>query len=228
MRAVNLLPPTKRRRPGFSGSRRAPVAVAGAVVVIGAMGYWGWSVQSELGSVRDEVAAASAERDGLRGQIGAFQAAQARVSAQAVRRGAVVGLVSGRVNWERIVRDVSAVMPRETWLSNLRGETDAASALVPTAATAGQPAVAQSAVPRGLHLDGFAYTQPEVANLMARLAAIPGLGEPRLATSERQLRGGRSVIHFVIDAPIDQRAQDRPTLTPMTGQTTAATSGVTP
>ena len=40
---------------------------------------------SGFGQLR--VAAASAERDGLRDQLGAFQAAQARVSAQAVRRG---------------------------------------------------------------------------------------------------------------------------------------------
>ena len=29
--------------------------------------------------------------------------------------------------------------------------------------------------------------------------------------------GDRDVIHFVIDIPIDQRAQDRPTLTPVSG-----------
>jgi hypothetical protein len=57
---------------------------------------------------------------------------------------------------------------------------------------------------------------------------VPGLGEPRLATSEVQDRAERTVIHFVIDIPIDQRAQDRSTLTPVSGRPTAAASGATP
>ena len=223
MRAVNLLPQTQRRTPGFKGAR-TPLAVAGAVAVLGSMGYWGYSIHSDVNHVKDQVAAASIERDGLRGQLGAFQQAQARVAAQAVRRGAVVGLVEGRVNWERLVRDVSAVMPRQVWLTNLKGETEVAA----TAAAIAAPNVNNATVPRGVHLDGFAYTQSQVALLMSRVATVPGLGEPRLATSETQDRADRTVIHFVIDIPIDQRAQDRPTLTPVTGQPTAATTGVTP
>ena len=226
MRAVNLLPQTQRRRPpGLSGAK-APLAVAGAVVALGAMGYWGYSVHSDVGQVKDQVASASAERDGLRDQLGAFQQAQARVAAQAVRRGAVVGLVEGRVNWERLVRDLSAVMPRQVWLTNLKGETEAAAAV--TAATATTANTNNAVIPRGIHLDGFAYTQDQVALLMSRVSTVPGLGEPRLATSETQDRGDRTIIHFVLDIPIDQRAQDRPTLTPVTGQPTAATTGVTP
>lgn len=225
MRAVNLLPQTQRRTPGFAGMRTPLIAVA-AVVMLGGMGFWGYSVRADADSVRDQVAQASAERDALRDQLGAFQQAQARVAAQSVRRGAVVGLVEGRVNWERLVRDISAVMPRQVWLTNLKGETDTAAAT--TAAAAPTPNNANAVVPRGIHLDGFAYTQDQVALLMSRVSTVPGLGEARLATSETQDRGDRTVIHFVLDIPIDQRAQDRPTLTPVTGQPAAATTGVTP
>src|SRR5680860_1007846 len=48
MRAVNLLPPAQRRTAGFSGNAKAPLAIAGAVVALGAMGYWGYSVTSEV------------------------------------------------------------------------------------------------------------------------------------------------------------------------------------
>lgn len=225
MRAVNLLPETKRRRPGFSGAR-TPLAVLGAALVLGGLGFWGYSISAEADRVAEQVAVASSERDDLRGQLGAYQQAQARVAAQAVRRGAIVGLAEGRVNWERLIRDVSAVMPRQVWLTNLKGETDAA-AITPAGAAA-VPNVNNSNAPRGIHLDGFAYTQAQVALLMARVSTVPGLGEPRLATSETQDRGDRTVIHFIIDIPIDQRAQDRPTLTPVSGQLTAATPGVTP
>lgn len=223
MRSVNLLPPAQRRGPGFSGGgAKAPLAIAGAVLALGGMGYWGYSVHSAVGQAEKDVAAATIERDDLQSQIGAFQEAQAREAAQATRRGAVVGLVQGRVNWERVVRDLSAVMPRQVWLTNLKGETEIA--VTPTGAPAATgPAQGDANVPRGIHLDGYAFTQSQVALLMARASAVSGLGEPRLASSEVQLQGGRTVVHFVIDIPIDQRAQDRPVLTP-----TAATSGVTP
>ena len=227
MKAVNLLPQTQRRAPGFAGAK-APLAVVGAVAVLGGLGYWGYSLHGQVDDVKSDVAAASVERDELRAQLGAFQAAQARDAAQAVRRGAVVGLVAGRVNWERIVRDLSAVMPRQVWLTNLKGEADPASATTLTATAAAAPNLNNSAAPRGIHLDGFAFTQNQVALLMARASTVPGLGEPRLATSEVQDRAERTVIHFVIDIPIDQRAQDRSTLTPVNGQPAAAASGATP
>jgi Tfp pilus assembly protein PilN len=226
MKSVNLLPQTQRRAPGFAGAK-APLAVAAAVLALGGVGYWGYSVNGQVDQAKSDVAAASIERDGLRDQLGAFQQAQARDAAQAVRRGAVVGLVSGRVNWERLVRDLSAVLPRQVWLTNLRGETDPAPT-VPGGAPTGEPNVNNSAAPRGIHLDGFAYTQEQVALLMARAATVPGLGEPRLASSEVQDRGERTVIHFVIDIPIDQRAQDRPTLTPVSGASIPGSTGVTP
>jgi Tfp pilus assembly protein PilN len=224
MKAVNLLPQKERRTPGVSGAK-TPLAVAGAVAVLGAMGFWGYSLHSQVDKTTSDVAAATADRDGLRDQLGAFQAAQAREAAQEVRTGAVVGLATGRTNWERIIRDLSAAMPREVWLNNLKGETDVAAA---TAAPTGAPQQNNATAPRGIHLDGYAYNQTQVALLMARASTIPGLGEPRLASSDVQPGDVKDVIHFIIDIPIDQRAQDRSTLTPVSGTGTSAASGVTP
>ncbi|HMN99493.1 MAG TPA: PilN domain-containing protein [Miltoncostaeaceae bacterium] len=226
MKAVNLLPQRERRTPGFAGAK-TPLAVVGAVALLGGMGFWGYSLHGQVNDVKSDVATATAQRDALRDQLGAFQAAQARDAAQEVRTGAVVGLVTGRVNWERIIRDLTAVMPADVWLTNLKGETEVAA--TPTAATANAPNVNNSTVPRGIHLDGYAYTQDQVALLMARASTVPGLGEPRLATSEVQAGDVKDVIHFVIDIPIDQRAQDRSTLTPVNGAAATSTaSGVTP
>ena len=220
MRAVNLLPQTGRRAPGFRGGK-GPLLALGAVAAVAAVGYWGWSSHQAVGDAERDVAAAVAERDDLQRRLGAFQQADAREAEQRLRQGAIVGLAAGRVNWERLVRELATVMPRDTWLTNLRGEADDP-ATVAAAATAAGP---NAAAPRGVRLDGFAYNQRRVAQLMARADAVPGLGEPRLTTSEVQARGDRKVIHFVIDIPIDQRAQDRPTLTPVSAA--APTPGAT-
>lgn len=221
MRAVNLLPESRRRGAGGLGGPR-PLIALGALAVVGAMGWWGHGLHADLDRARADVAAATAERDGLQAQLGAHQQARAREAAEDLRRGAIVSLASARVNWERLVRDLSAVMPRQVWLTHLKGETDPAG-VVPTGAA---PGTADATVPKGLHLDGFARSQRQVALLMARAASVPGLGEPRLATSEVQSRAGRSVVHFVIDIPIDQRAQDRATLTPVSAA--PGTPGATP
>jgi Tfp pilus assembly protein PilN len=223
MRAVNLLPQDDKKKLGFSGGR-APLIAVGAVAALGALGYWGYSSHQAVDQAKTDVAAATAERDALQTEFGAFQQAKAREAGQKLRTGAVVSLAAGRINWERLVRDLSAVMPHQVWLTNLKGETDpAATTTVPTAT-----ALNNATPPKGIHLDGFAFTQSQVALLMARAATVPGLGEPRLTTSETQDGNDRKVIHFIIDIPIDQRAQDRPTLTPVTDASAAASNGVTP
>ena len=224
MRAVNLLPQTQRRRPGFTGSRKQ-LAIIGAVALVGIMGFWGYSLHSQVDQATSDVAEATVQRDELRQQLGAYQQLQTKQAAQEVRRGAVAGLVAGRTNWERIVRDLSAVMPHQVWLINLKGETDIIPAGTAAVTATATPAANDSTVPKGVHLDGFAYTQKQVALLMARAGDRAGVGEPRLTSSEVQDRGDRTVIHFVIDMPIDQRAQDRPTLTPVP---TSALDGATP
>ena len=49
---------------------------------------------------------------------------------------------------------------------------------------------------------------------MARVAGVPGLGEPHLLSSKVELKSGRNVIHFTI-------------LTPLETSTTTVTTGAT-
>ncbi len=218
MRAVNLLPEGQRRRP-VGQVLRAPLAALAIVGALGGVGYWGWSLTAETADVRDQVAVTAAERDSLNQQISAYRLADGRFATARLRRGAVIALASGRVNWERLIRDVSTVVPSDVWLINLKAELEPGSAGGATVAT--DP----NAVPKGLHLDGYAPNHGQVAVTMARVSAVKGLGEPRLASSVAEELEGQDVIHFLIDVPVDQRAQDRPTLTPTSA--TADASGVT-
>lgn len=228
MKAVNLVPP-KSGRGGFgagAGGRRTPAIVAGAAVLVAGLGWFAWNARQEASDLASQVATAQAEKTQLESQLQSMLAVDQRAGVQLARRGAVVQLTASRINWERLVRDSVTVVPKGVWLTEITGTSPvAATAAVPAAP--GQP-VAVTSAPTGLHVEGFAFAQPDVAKLMSRLDAVPGLGEARLASSDRMIRGGRPVVQFILDIPIDQRAQDRPTLDVSAGTaagTTTASGG---
>ena len=53
-------------------------------------------------------------------------------------------------------------------------------------------------------IDGFTFTQPDVARLLARLATLPSLKRVTLTSSQSQLVGTKKVVHFVIVADLNQ------------------------
>lgn len=226
MRAVNLLPskPGRGGVPG-AGSKR-PIAILAAAAVVVGIGYLTYNAKSEVSELTTQVTAATDEKSALEQQLASMVAVDQRASAQVARRGAVVTIANARVNWERIVRDTVTVLPERVWLSQVTGVMPAASTAAATAAPAGQPQ-AVTAVPQGLHLEGYAFTQVQVAQLLARLEAVPGLGEPRLASAEKVTRGGKRIVQFIVDAPVDQRAQDRPTLAVVSGDGGTTASATT-
>jgi hypothetical protein len=197
---------------------RGPLAALAIAGALGGVGFWGWSLNSQSADVRDQVAATAAERDALNQQIAAYRLADGRFDTARLRRGAVIALASGRVNWERLIRDVATVTPQDVWFVNVKAELEQGGAGGATLAT--DP----NAVPKGLHLDGYAPSHGQVAVTMTRISAVKGLGEPRLTSSLMEELEGQDVVHFIIDVPVDQRAQDRPTLTPTSA--TADASGV--
>jgi Tfp pilus assembly protein PilN len=213
MKAVNLLPATQGVGASLS-DRRSRVLVIGAVVAVGAMGWWGYSASQSADSVAAQLDQAQVQKAALDQQIAALGVYSQRQQAVAARQGTVVQLASSRVDWERLVRNVVTVLPSGVWVNTINGSlptTNAAAAPAATApGTVGQP---NASAPQGLHIVGDAFTQGQVADLLARLAAVPGLGEPRLASAQATVTSGKSIVGFTIDVPIDPSAQDVATLT---------------
>jgi Tfp pilus assembly protein PilN len=225
MRAVNLLPP-KQGRAASAGSLREgrrPVVILGVAALVAGLGWWGWQARSEAQSLAEQVTAAQAEQAAVQAQVTQMLTVDTRMAAQVARRGVIVSLAAGRINWERLMRDSVTVLPRGVWVTEVTATAPAAAtaatAATPAAATTGQ---AVTTAPQGLHVEGFAMTQTQVARLLARLDAVSGLGEPRLASAETIVRAQKKVVQFVIDVPVDQRAQDRPTLQVVSGSSAAA------
>lgn len=204
MRAVNLLPAKERAR-SFRPTR-AQVAIVGAVVLAGGLGYWGYSTHADANEAEAALAAARTERDQVEAELQSRAADGAGAASLFAGDAYVEGLSAERVDGEHILRRVVTVTQPGVWYGNVTLDASGAAAAA-TAATADATATTAAS----LNLDGFAYSHTQVGRLMARISAIRGLGEPRLMSSKVELKAGRDIVHFTILTPLDVPAIPVPT-----------------
>jgi Tfp pilus assembly protein PilN len=209
MRAVNLLPREPRlRRKRVSGYARlalvAPLVVAGLITA-------GYLLASSKVNERQ------ATRDALRSELAALPAPRQQPQADPQlallrdQRVAALGTaLQSRLAWDRILREISAVLPGDVWLTTLSATgaspqpTPAPAPTTSTTTTSGSAAAAPVAAPTAgpLTFAGFTYSQPGVARLLSRLAVVPALQDVQLVSSTRTAYSGRFVFQFSIKANV--------------------------
>jgi Tfp pilus assembly protein PilN len=232
MRAVNLLPKTS----GLTGlvTNRPQLLIIGAVGAVAIMGLWGYSANQSADSASAQLTQAQVAKSALDQQVSALGVYSERQQAVAAAQTVVNQLAVGRTNWERLIRDVVTVLPAGVSLNTVNGSLPTTTGgAAGSSSSGGGVGQANTTAPQGMHIVGDAYTQGEVAITMARIATVPGLGTPRLASSQVTNTSGKSVVAFTIDVPINVQALDVAAATPGAGSaaTTAATtagSGGTP
>ena len=100
------------------------------------------------------------------------------------RRGrldAIAAILGSRVAWDRVLRDVSAVLPAEVWLTDLT--------------------VAESRASK-LRLRGYATSQQGLALALARLGILAEVSSVRLERSERATIQGQQVVRFTAEVSL--------------------------
>jgi Tfp pilus assembly protein PilN len=176
VRAVNLLP-AHRRAPqggGRPGSAYVLVGALGAllvavlVYVLTANGLT--SKQDELAQLKTETQAAQ-QRAAQLGSFGNFAAIKA------TREQSVAQLAQARLDWERLVREVSRVLPGDVTIAQL--EATAASGTANA-----DPAAAASSGPT-LKLTGCAPSHPDVATTLVRLRRLHRANDVALGSAAR-------------------------------------------
>lgn len=186
MKAVNLLP--REFDQGKSGpSKPVLIGCAGAVVatVVLAGGYMQGS--SALGKQNAALADVQARLAAVPQPIQQPATVTGLPAERLARVTALSSALSTRVAWDRVLREVSLVLPDDVWLSSLNGA-------IPTA-----PGVSPG---QGLHISGFTYSQASVARLLARLTVIPDVEHVALNSSSQTDVGSRKVIQFDIGADL--------------------------
>ncbi|HEX7256310.1 MAG TPA: PilN domain-containing protein [Gaiellaceae bacterium] len=197
MRAVNLLPRDEgrtRRQPGAVSL----TAVLGAVLLTAVL--CGWFLTASSG-VSDK----QAELDARRAELAAIpppeapDASQTTLVAEKDARLTLLGqALANRIAWDRVLREVSLVVPDDVWLEsmNTSGPDPAAAAAAPP------PGQAPTTAAGGFAITGYTYSHDGVARLLARLAVIPHLENVKLGSSVLDSEGPRSVVKFAISADL--------------------------
>lgn len=162
MRPVNLLPARHRPRSGGGDSRSAYVALGAlALLVVAVFGYVITankvsSRNAEITEARQQIATAQAQSSTLR-EFGSFAAVkQARLSA-------VRSLATGRLDWERLFRELAHVLPAGVWLTDFDGRGAPADSSEGTSDASDGPQ---------LLLKGCADNHRKVADVMVRLREL--------------------------------------------------------
>ena len=190
MRAVNLLPREEAKR-SFAAKRGVVFGgVAGTALATAVLASMTISAGGTVASKQDEL-------DALRAQIAAVppvtvkdtSSEDALAADKGARIGALSAALSGRVAWDRVLRQVSLVLPEDVWLTNL----------VAAAPDASQAAAAPGT---GFTLTGATYSQNGVARFLSRLSVIPDLANVRLQSSQSQLLNKRELVQFTILADV--------------------------
>jgi Tfp pilus assembly protein PilN len=226
MRAVNLLPRDEPRRKAQGLSLQAQLMTVAPVLAVIALGSAWYVSNTQVYEHRTKL-------DALNGEIARLPAPKQAPTIDPTLRAehdtrvaALAAALAQRVAWDRILRQISSLLPEDVWLTGI----DAKSPVVPAAPAAPAPtttdttatstdssAAAASPPPpppppppssstdvaaSPLAIKGYTYSQPSVARFLARLAVIPELSDVKLVSSSLTDIGERQVVEFQIVADL--------------------------
>jgi Tfp pilus assembly protein PilN len=190
MRAVNLLPLEAR-----AGRRRPPAAAlaiaCGGVLAASLLTVGFVTANGKVGSREQELASLEQELAAARRAAKPKPRETGKAAERDQRLTALSGALAERLAWDRLLREVSLVLPEDVWLSSL-------------GAGGGTPAEGASDATSGrtVTFNGYTYSQEGVARLLTRLGLVPDLGEVKLQKSTVTSVGSQQIYNFTILADV--------------------------
>lgn len=183
MRAVNLLP-----RDDASQGRKAPplpvlVGCIGTVLVAAVMAVLFLSASSGVAAKQRALEKIQAEYAAMPAPIPASPVVAQLPQQRQTRVTALATVLGQRVAWDRLLREVSQVVPSDVWLVTLNA---VAPSLTPTSTIV---AAGASTAPQGFTVTGCTYSQDSVARFLARLSIVPDLTSMTLGKSASTASG---------------------------------------
>jgi Tfp pilus assembly protein PilN len=198
MRAVNLLPRDQGRR--RTRAEQAPLFVGLGLVVLVTL-----ALSAAFLMASAKAGDKQAALDALQGQLDILPPRpkgptpiEAGLAGERTARVTAVGnALTRRVSWDRVLRELSLVLPDDIWLTSLSARSPAS-----PASAAAAPAKPPGAAPTGLTVNGYTYSHDSVARLLSRLSVLPDLTNVQLQSSTLARVGTQSIVQFTILADV--------------------------
>ena len=210
MRAVNLLPyaqqPSSWRGAAstrFSGVNPLWVSGAFAGLTATVLAALFLLSSSTLAEKRDELRTLEAERAAIAPMADQLNA---KVAERKSREAALATVLQQRVAWDRLLRRVSQVLPREVVTTGLN--VTAPTTATPAAGTTTTP-TDPAAPPTGFMLTAYGSSQDIAAQSLRRLALLPELTNVQLVSSTEAELNGADVFQFTIAGDVVQRGAEQ-------------------
>jgi Tfp pilus assembly protein PilN len=188
MRAVNLIPTEQRRAKATGSKSGGAYVICGilGVLVLMAVGYV--LVGNQVNENKTRAAAASQEANRLEAQARQLSDFTDFSQVKDTRLASVQGVASTRFDWERLMRELSLVMPEGSWLQSANASVSGVGDASTTSASAAAAAATAPALP-GLKLVGCTPRQSEVARMMVRLRELNKVTDVTLNESSQEQSG---------------------------------------
>jgi Tfp pilus assembly protein PilN len=200
MRAFNLLPREEARSTTQEKQNPLPqvlVALAGVLVLASLAAFYlmaGADVTKKSGQVED-----------LRAELAGYQVSKqepakdksAALAAERVSRTAALGkALTGRLAWDRVLRELALVIPADVTLTSIQASSPAAVSVPAAPAVNGVPA-------QNFTLVGTTDSQASVAEFLSRLSVIPELTNVSLETAAKGTDADNlEAVAFTINASL--------------------------
>lgn len=231
MRAVNLIPSDgsrgDRARVSLGDGLGAYVVLAVLAVLVAMTGAWAMT-KGRLADERTTLARVQVEAGAAEARAAALKPFTEFATLRQARFDTVGGLLDGRVDWARKLRDIGRVIPEDVSITSLIATASAGAKVA--GGGSGQSLRGSSPGP-AIDLVGCARTQAEVADLMIALRAIDGVEKVALANSQKSESSSRSETECRADDQMPQFSMTMvyaPPVVPAPAAGVAATAPGTP
>lgn len=166
MRRIELLPESYLRK---QRERRSitMILLAGLLVLLLLLVWW-VKLGFDIDSANKDLAAVEETNSGLQAQIAELQEFEALQEEADVKRGALVTVMTGDIDWPLLLTEVAMVVPGEVWLTSMAGSAGATEGSAPVG-TETAPVRVASAAPAGrITFEGTSLSMPGVAKWLIR------------------------------------------------------------
>ncbi len=209
MRGFNLMPTEDSRQAAGRRPSTAQLALAvGALVILAGLGsiflVANASVadkEREYSALVEELAAKEVPLEQPK-TVGGTDAGL--IQERDGRTGALAAALGTRIAWDRLLRDLSLVLPEDVWLKGLTGTS-----ATPPAAGPGAPPPdpnAAAASTSTFEVVGYTRRHEGVAQFLSRLSVLPEIQSASLVSATVTKLGKQEVVEFTLSATVKPHA----------------------